>query len=106
VSTRSVSLNLPEISPLATVHWDGHQTAHVGAGNEVANVDFKPIPCLSHRLGRALGIKFEDVGAALLVAKRGADRRLGDAGLVRARRALRDVTARVDRNEQRSGVGW
>ncbi len=36
----SVSLYLPEITPLETVHWDGHQTAYV-ARNQVAKVDFK-----------------------------------------------------------------
>ena len=37
----SVSLYLPEVTPLSTIHWDGHQTAYVGTGNQVANVDFK-----------------------------------------------------------------
>ena len=37
----SVSLYLPEVTPLTTIHWDGHQTAYVGAGNQVADVDFK-----------------------------------------------------------------
>ena len=37
----SVSLYLPEVTPLSTIHWDGHQTAYVGAGNQVTNVDFK-----------------------------------------------------------------
>ena len=40
----SVSLYLPEVTPLTTIHWDGHQTAYVGAGNQVADVDFKPAP--------------------------------------------------------------
>ena len=53
----------------------------------------------------ALRIEGEDVGAALLVAERGADRRLGDVGLILARRAFCDVAAGADRNEQRLVIG-
>jgi lysophospholipase L1-like esterase len=45
----SVSLYLPEVTPFTTIHWDGHQTAYVGAGNEVANVDFKADSKLTQR---------------------------------------------------------
>jgi lysophospholipase L1-like esterase len=45
----SVSLYLPDVTPLTTVHWDGHQTAYVGAGNEVADVDFKTDSKLTQR---------------------------------------------------------
>ena len=45
----SVSLYLPEITPLTTIHWDGHQTAYVGAGNQVENVDFKADSKLTQR---------------------------------------------------------
>ncbi len=38
----SVSLYLPEITPTSTIHWDGHETAYVAAGDKVADVDFKP----------------------------------------------------------------
>ena len=37
----SVSLYLPEVTPTSTIHWDGHQTAYVAAGNKVADVEFK-----------------------------------------------------------------
>jgi lysophospholipase L1-like esterase len=37
----SVSLFFPEVSPTTTMHWDGHQTAYVAAGDKVADVDFK-----------------------------------------------------------------
>ena len=37
----SVSLYLPDVTPTSTMHWDGHQTAYVAAGNKVADVDFK-----------------------------------------------------------------
>jgi len=37
----SVSLYLPEITPTSTIHWDGHQTAYVAAGDHVADADFK-----------------------------------------------------------------
>jgi lysophospholipase L1-like esterase len=37
----SVSLYLPEVTPTTTMHWDGHETAYVAAGNKVADVDFK-----------------------------------------------------------------
>jgi lysophospholipase L1-like esterase len=46
----SVSVYLPEITPLTTVHWDGHQTAFVGAGNQVANVDFKADSKMTQRV--------------------------------------------------------
>src|SRR3984885_15784594 len=49
----------------------------------------------------AVGIESEHVGAALLIAERGADRRFGDAGLVRARHALVDIAARADGHVQR-----
>jgi lysophospholipase L1-like esterase len=37
----SVSLYVPEVTPTSTIHWDGHQTAYVEAGNKVGDVDFK-----------------------------------------------------------------
>ena len=49
----------------------------------------------------AVGIEGEHVGAALFIAERGAERRFGDAGLIRARRALGDIAAGADRDEQR-----
>jgi lysophospholipase L1-like esterase len=45
----SVSLYLPEVTPLSTIHWDGHQTAYVGGGNQVADVDFKADSKLTQR---------------------------------------------------------
>lgn len=45
----SVSLYLPEVTPLTTVHWDGHQTAYVGAGNQVASVDFNASAKMTQR---------------------------------------------------------
>ena len=41
LSLVSVSLYLPDISPTTTIHWDGHQTAYIAAGDKVADVDFK-----------------------------------------------------------------
>ena len=35
----SVSLFFPEVAEATTMHWDGHQTAYVGAGNKVSDVD-------------------------------------------------------------------
>jgi lysophospholipase L1-like esterase len=37
----SVSIFFPEIAPTTTMHWDGHETAYVAAGDKVADVDFK-----------------------------------------------------------------
>jgi hypothetical protein len=37
----AVSLYFPEITPTSTIHWDGHETAYVAAGNKVGDVDFK-----------------------------------------------------------------
>jgi lysophospholipase L1-like esterase len=45
----SVSLYLPEVTPLTTVHWDGHQTAYVGAGNQIASVDFNATSKMTQR---------------------------------------------------------
>ena len=38
----AVSLFLPDITPTATMHWDGRQTAYIAAGNKVADADIKP----------------------------------------------------------------
>jgi lysophospholipase L1-like esterase len=46
----SVSLYIPDVTPLTTVHWDGHQTAYIGAGNQVADVDFKADSKLTQRV--------------------------------------------------------
>jgi lysophospholipase L1-like esterase len=46
----SVSLFLPEVSPTATMHWDGHQTAFIVAGNKTADADFKPDSTIVSRL--------------------------------------------------------
>jgi len=41
LSELSVSLFFPESAPTDTLHWDGHQTAFVVAGNKVADTDLK-----------------------------------------------------------------
>jgi lysophospholipase L1-like esterase len=41
LSELSVSLFFPEVAEATTMHWDGHQTAYVAAGNAVSDVDFK-----------------------------------------------------------------
>jgi lysophospholipase L1-like esterase len=41
LSQLSVSLFFPEVAPTATIHWDGHQTAYVAAGNKVGEADLK-----------------------------------------------------------------
>ena len=41
LSELSVSLFFPEGAPATTMHWDGHQTAYVAAGNKAAETDFK-----------------------------------------------------------------
>jgi lysophospholipase L1-like esterase len=45
----SISLYLPEVTPLSTIHWDGHQTAYVAGGNKVADVDFTADSKLTQR---------------------------------------------------------
>ena len=35
LSELSVSLFFPETAPATTIHWDGHQTAFIAAGNKV-----------------------------------------------------------------------
>jgi lysophospholipase L1-like esterase len=64
----SVSLYLPEITPLATVHWDGHQTAYVGAGNQVANVDFKADSKMTQRVFLSEILVDAPAGARAVVA--------------------------------------
>ncbi len=46
----AVSLYLPDITPTSTIHWDGHETAYIAAGNKVADVDFKADSKLTQRL--------------------------------------------------------
>jgi lysophospholipase L1-like esterase len=41
LSTLAISLFFAEVTPPTTMHWDGHQTAYVAAGNHVADTDFK-----------------------------------------------------------------
>ncbi|MDQ6434219.1 SGNH/GDSL hydrolase family protein [Mesorhizobium sp. LHD-90] len=41
LSELSVSLFFPESAPATTIHWDGHQTAYVAAGNKVADEELK-----------------------------------------------------------------
>jgi len=38
----SVSLFFPEVAEATTMHWDGHQTAYVAAGNKASDADFTP----------------------------------------------------------------
>ena len=42
LSEISVSLYFPESAPTDSMHWDGHQTAFVAAGDKTGEVDFKP----------------------------------------------------------------
>jgi lysophospholipase L1-like esterase len=41
LSELSVSLFFPESAPATTMHWDGHQTAFLAAGNKVADEDLQ-----------------------------------------------------------------
>ncbi|MFI0847910.1 SGNH/GDSL hydrolase family protein [Mesorhizobium sp. IMUNJ 23232] len=41
LSELSVSLFFPESAPATTMHWDGHQTAFIAAGNKVADEELK-----------------------------------------------------------------
>src|SRR6476646_9092011 len=38
----SVSFFLPKVTPTATMHWDGRQTAYIVAGNKVADLEITP----------------------------------------------------------------
>jgi lysophospholipase L1-like esterase len=64
----SVSLYLPEVTPLSTIHWDGHQTAYVGAGNQVANVDFKADSKMTQRVFLSEILVDAPAGARAVVA--------------------------------------
>jgi len=46
----SVSLYLPNVTPLTTIHWDGHETAYIGAGNQVSSVDFDASSKMTQRV--------------------------------------------------------
>ncbi len=46
----SVSLYLPDITPTSTIHWDGHETAYIAAGNKVGDADFKADSKMTQRL--------------------------------------------------------
>ena len=39
----SVSLYLPEVTPLTTIHWDGHQTSYLGVKTRLLTSTSKPI---------------------------------------------------------------
>jgi lysophospholipase L1-like esterase len=41
LSSIAVSLFFPEVAPATTIHWDGHDTAYVAAGNKVGEIGFK-----------------------------------------------------------------
>jgi lysophospholipase L1-like esterase len=41
LSELAISLFLPDITPLTTFHWDGVQTAYIGAGNQTAENEIK-----------------------------------------------------------------
>ncbi|MBV9750347.1 MAG: SGNH/GDSL hydrolase family protein [Acetobacteraceae bacterium] len=45
----TVSLFLPETTPLATVHWEGVQTATIAAGNHVADAEITPEATMKSR---------------------------------------------------------
>jgi lysophospholipase L1-like esterase len=64
----SVSLYLPEVTPLTTIHWDGHQTAYVAAGNKVADVDFKADSKLTQRVVLSEILVDAPAGARAVVA--------------------------------------
>jgi lysophospholipase L1-like esterase len=64
----SVSLYLPEITPLSTVHWDGHQTTYLAAGNKVADVDFKADSKLTQRMFLSEILVDAPAGARAVVA--------------------------------------
>lgn len=46
----AVSLFFPEITPATTMHWDGHQTAHIVAGNKAGDADIKADTTIVSRL--------------------------------------------------------
>ncbi len=50
LSRVSVSLYVPTVAPATTIHWDGHDTAYVAAGNEVADVEFKATSTQTQRV--------------------------------------------------------
>jgi hypothetical protein len=50
LSELSVSLFFPEGAPATTMHWDGHQTAYVAAGDRTAETDFKVDLKLTQRI--------------------------------------------------------
>ena len=64
----SVSLYLPEVTPLSTIHFDGHQTAYVGAGNQVADVDFKADSKMTQRVFLSEILVDAPAGARAVVA--------------------------------------
>ena len=41
LSNLAVTLFLPEITPLTTFHWEGVQTAYIGAGNQTSDSEIK-----------------------------------------------------------------
>jgi hypothetical protein len=50
LSSLAVSLFLPQVTPATTMHWDGHQTAYIAAGNKVGDTDIKADSTILARL--------------------------------------------------------
>jgi lysophospholipase L1-like esterase len=46
----SVSLFVPRTSPTSSMHWDGHDTAYIVAGDQTAAADFKPDSTIVSRI--------------------------------------------------------
>lgn len=68
LSELSITLHLPEPTPLATFHWDGRRTAYLAPGNVAHAIAFEPDATIDARLFLS-GVQVEgDAATAAVVA--------------------------------------
>jgi lysophospholipase L1-like esterase len=68
LSELSVSLYFPDSAPTDTMHWDGHQTAYLAAGNNTGEAELKPDAKLTQRVFLAEIMVDAPAGARAIVA--------------------------------------
>lgn len=88
-----VTFFLPEVTPLSTLHWDGGQTAYVGSGNQVGEVDLKAESTLTSRVFLS-EILVEAPAAARAIVAFGDSITDGASSTIDANRRWPDVLAR------------
>jgi lysophospholipase L1-like esterase len=92
LSSVAVSLFLPKVTPTATMHWDGRQTAYIAAGNKVADLEITPDSKTESRLFLS-GIMVDAAPGARAVVTFGDSIPHGDGSTVDANNRWPDLLA-------------